>query len=77
MKIDLDTILIVYLGTILVMVKTNQYDLAESEESWGIDPKAEMYKLPAMHVGGYAERDAEITFGLWQEMKKEILASRS
>ena len=32
-----------------------------------------MYKLPAMHVGGYAERDAEITLGLWQEMKKEIL----
>ena len=26
-----------------------------------------------MHVGSYAERDAEITFGLWQEMKKEII----
>ena len=51
----------------------NESALAEAAESWGIDPKAEMYKLPAMHVGGYAERDAEITFGLWQEMKKEIL----
>jgi DNA polymerase I-like protein with 3'-5' exonuclease and polymerase domains len=26
-----------------------------------------------MHVGSYAERDAEVTFGLWQEMKKEII----
>ena len=51
----------------------NESALSEAAESWGIDPKAEMYKLPAMHVGGYAERDAEITFGLWQEMKKEIL----
>ena len=32
-----------------------------------------MYKLPAMHVGAYAERDAEVTLGLWQEMKKEII----
>ena len=26
-----------------------------------------------MHVGAYAERDAEVTLGLWQEMKKEII----
>ena len=32
-----------------------------------------MYKLPAMHVGTYAERDAQITLELWQEMKKEII----
>jgi len=32
-----------------------------------------MYKLPAMHVGAYAERDAEATLGLWQELKKEII----
>jgi len=51
----------------------NEAALAEAAEEWGIDPKAEMYKLPAMHVGAYAERDAEATFGLWQEMKKEII----
>ena len=51
----------------------NEAALAEAAEEWGIDPKAEMYKLPAMHVGSYAERDAEVTFGLWQEMKKEII----
>ena len=28
---------------------------------------------PSLNVGTYAERDAEATFGLWQEMKKEIL----
>ena len=47
--------------------------LAEAASEWGIDPKAEMYKLPAMHAGSYAERDAEITLGLWQELKKEII----
>jgi DNA polymerase I-like protein with 3'-5' exonuclease and polymerase domains len=51
----------------------NEAALAEAAEEWGIDPKAEMYKLPAMHVGAYAERDAEATLGLWQEMKKEII----
>ena len=27
-----------------------------------------------MYVGEYAERDAELTLELWQEMKKEIYA---
>ena len=35
-----------------------------------------MYKLPSLNVGSYAERDAEATFGLWQEMKKEIISTR-
>jgi DNA polymerase I-like protein with 3'-5' exonuclease and polymerase domains len=51
----------------------NEAALAEAAEEWGINPKSEMYKLPAMHVGAYAERDAEVTLGLWQEMKKEIV----
>jgi DNA polymerase-1 len=51
----------------------NERALAEAASEWGIDPKAEMYKLPAMHAGSYAERDAEITLGLWQELKKEII----
>ena len=51
----------------------NEGALAEAASEWGIDPKSEMYKLPSMHVGSYAERDAEITLGLWQEMKKEII----
>ena len=32
-----------------------------------------MWKLPAIHVGQYAERDASLTLELWQEMKKEII----
>ena len=46
--------------------------LYEAAKSWGVDPKAEMYKLPAIYVGEYAEKDAEITLELWQELKKEI-----
>ena len=47
--------------------------LYEAAKSWGVDPKAEMYKLPAMYVGAYAERDAQLTLELWQEIKKEII----
>ena len=52
----------------------NESILNEAAKEWGIDPKAEMWKLPAIHVGQYAEKDASLTFDLWQEMKKEILA---
>ena len=47
--------------------------LYEAAKSWGVDPKAEMYKLPAMYVGSYAERDAQLTLELWQVLKSEIL----
>ena len=50
----------------------NETALQEAALAWGLDPKAEMYKLPAMYVGEYAEKDAEITLALWQELKKEI-----
>jgi DNA polymerase I-like protein with 3'-5' exonuclease and polymerase domains len=47
--------------------------LYEAAKDWGVDAKAEMYKLPAIYVGAYAEKDAELTLELWQELKKEIL----
>jgi DNA polymerase I-like protein with 3'-5' exonuclease and polymerase domains len=50
----------------------NETELYEAAKSWGVDAKAEMYKLPAIYVGAYAEKDAEITLALWQELKKEI-----
>ena len=50
----------------------NETDLYAAAKDWGVDPKAEMYKLPAIYVGAYAEKDAEITLALWQELKKEI-----
>ena len=50
----------------------NEAVLQETAKEWGIDPKSEMYKLPAMYVGEYAEQDAKLTLDLWQEMKKQI-----
>ena len=52
----------------------NETELVNAAKEWGIDPKADMWKLPAMYVGNYAERDAELTFALWKEMKKEMLS---
>ena len=46
--------------------------LYAAAKEWGIDPKGEMYKLPAMYVGQYAEKDAAITLQLWKYLKKEI-----
>jgi len=51
----------------------SESDLYAAAKDWGVDAKAEMYKLPAIYVGAYAEKDAEITLELWQELKKEIL----
>ena len=50
----------------------NESALYEAAKSWGIDPKQEMYKLPALYVGEYAEKDAELTLKLWQACKHEI-----
>ena len=38
---------------------------------WGLDPKAEMYKLPPEFVGRYAEQDAGMTLRLWERFRKE------
>ena len=50
----------------------NETELNSAAKEWGIDPKADMWKLPAMYVGNYAERDAELTLGLWKVMQKEM-----
>ena len=46
--------------------------LYAAAKEWGVDAKGEMYKLPAMYVGQYAEKDASITLQLWQVLKREI-----
>ena len=61
------------LGRDYVGIGKNEAVLKETAELWGVDPKSEMYKLPAMYVGEYAEQDATLTYKLWQEMKKQIL----
>ena len=47
-------------------------DLKIAAEEHGIDAKSEMWKLPAEHVGFYAEQDARLTLLLWQRFKQEI-----
>lgn len=47
--------------------------LYEAAKEWGVNAKAEMWKLPAMYVGPYAEQDADLTLRLWQFFKVEII----
>ena len=47
-------------------------DLNEAAKAHGVDPKMEMWMLPAEHVGYYAEQDARLTYLLWQRFKHEI-----
>jgi len=46
--------------------------LIEAAKEYGLDPKADMWRLPSMFVGQYAERDAESTLKLWQRLKVEL-----
>ena len=43
--------------------------LVEAATEFGVDPKGEMWRLPAMHVGPYAETDATLTLDLWKFFK--------
>lgn len=46
--------------------------LVEAAREFGIDPKAEMWKMPAMYVGPYAEADAELTLELWNYFSVQL-----
>ena len=46
--------------------------LTAAAEAAGVDAKSEMYKLPAMYVGAYAEKDAELTLQLFKVLSVEI-----
>ena len=56
-----------YLGEV-----KNEQALKEAAEAAGVDAKSEMYKLPAMYVGSYAEKDAELTLELFRVLSREI-----
>lgn len=43
--------------------------LNAAAKEFGVDPKGELWKLPAMYVGSYAEGDASLTLELWQHLK--------
>ena len=46
--------------------------LYEAAKEYGVDPKKDLWRLPAMFVGQYAERDAEATLKLWQRLHREL-----
>ena len=67
-KYDLNSLSWDYLG-----FGKSEVALNEAAKSRGLDPKADLWQLPAMEVGSYAEKDAELTLELWQIFKKEII----
>ena len=63
-----------------VLNKTkSEKQLMEAAREFGVDPKAEMWKMPAGFVGPYAEVDAELTLELWNvfsvQLAKEDLST--
>ena len=51
----------------------NESALNAAAKERGLDPKADMWKLPASEVGAYAEEDAALTLELWHYLKKIII----
>jgi DNA polymerase I-like protein with 3'-5' exonuclease and polymerase domains len=64
---SLNSIAFDYLGAV-----KDEKALKDAAEKAGVDAKSEMYKLPAMYVGGYAEKDAELTLDLFKKLSLEI-----
>ena len=52
--------------------RKNERVLRAAAKEWGIDPKADMWKLPAKFVGQYAEQDAALTLKLWTFFEAEL-----
>ena len=46
--------------------------LTQAAVDFGVDPKAELWKLPSQFVGPYAEMDARLAFDLYKFFKLEI-----
>ena len=53
-------------------IRKDEKMLKAAAKAWGIDPKAEMWQLPPMYVGAYAEQDAVATLKLWQFLKVKL-----
>lgn len=52
-------------------IKSEQL-LKEAAAEFGVHPKKGLWKLPAMHVGPYAEQDAALTLKLWHHLRTLI-----
>jgi DNA polymerase I-like protein with 3'-5' exonuclease and polymerase domains len=46
--------------------------LKQAAADFGVHPKKELWKLPAMYVGEYAEQDAALTLELWHYFKIKL-----
>lgn len=46
--------------------------LRAAAKDWALDPKKDMWRLPATYVGSYAEQDARATLALWKVLQKEL-----
>jgi DNA polymerase I-like protein with 3'-5' exonuclease and polymerase domains len=46
--------------------------LNAAAKEYGLDAKKDMWRLPALFVGQYAERDAESTLKLWKRLETEL-----
>ena len=51
----------------------NEALLVKAAKERGLDPKADMWRLPAMEVGAYAEKDAELTLELWRKVSQTLI----
>jgi DNA polymerase I-like protein with 3'-5' exonuclease and polymerase domains len=60
------------LGRDYIDMRKDEKMLRAAAKDWGIDPKADMWRLPPSYVGAYAEQDAFMTMKLWDRLKTEI-----
>ena len=51
----------------------NESLLTKAAKERGLDPKADMWKMPASEVGAYAEEDAALTLELWHHFERIII----
>ena len=67
MSYRLDTLAKFYVG-----LGKDEKILVEAAKDYGLDPKKDMWRLPALFVGQYAERDAVATLKLWKRLETEL-----
>jgi DNA polymerase I-like protein with 3'-5' exonuclease and polymerase domains len=60
------------LGRDYIDMRKDEKMLRAAAKDWGIDPKADMWRLPPKFVGAYAEQDALMTLKLWEYLQIEI-----
>lgn len=50
----------------------NEQGLREAAAAYGLDPKKDLWRLPARYVGPYAEEDARATLELWDAYAPQL-----